>query len=131
MSVSRLSSRNHPLSQIFQLVDQICSRFEETCLRRGRPQRYTDAQMIKCMVFQVYYRIHSFRELEWKLKQDFWALRSIGIAEVPDHTTFCRRVKKNEESFYGKLYLNLKLGFVIGIPLLFALPNMTKKLKKA
>lgn len=104
MSVPRLSSRNHPLSQIFQLVDRLCSRFEETCLRRGRPQRYTDAQMIKCMVFQVYYRIHSFRELEWKLKQDFWALRSIGIAEVPDHTTFCRRVKKIEESFYGKLY---------------------------
>lgn len=104
MSVARLSSKNHPLSQIFLHIDQLCSRFSETHSRRGRPRRFTDAQIIKCMVYQVHYRIRSFRELEWKLKQDFWALRSIGITEVPDHSTFCRRVKQIEESLYGSLY---------------------------
>lgn len=103
MSVARLSSKNHPLYQIFLLVDQLCSRFEETC-RWGRPRRFSDATIIKCMVYQVYHRIHSFRELEWKLKQDFWALRSMGISEVPDHTTFCRRVKQIEESLYARIY---------------------------
>lgn len=104
MSVARLSSRNHPLFQLFSLVDQLCTRFEETSPRRGRPRRFSDAQIIKCMVYQLYYRIRSFRELEWKLKLDFWALRSIGITEVPDHSTFCRRVKQIEEDLYGDLY---------------------------
>jgi hypothetical protein len=104
MSVARLSSRNHPLYQTFQLIDDLCARFEETYLRRGRPRRFTNAQIIKCMVYQVYYRIHSLRELEWKLKQDLWALRSIEMVEVPDHSTFCRRVKQIEESLYSKIY---------------------------
>lgn len=43
------------------------------------------------------------RELEWKLKQDFWALRSIGIVEVPDRSTFCRRVKQIEEGLYSSI----------------------------
>lgn len=104
MSVARLSSRNHPLSELFSLVDQLCSRFEETRSRQGRPRRFSDAQIVKCLVYQVYYRIRSFRELEWKLKQDLWALRGMGISEVPDHSTFCRRVKAIEEDLYYRVY---------------------------
>jgi hypothetical protein len=104
LSVARLSSRNHPLFQIFQLVDQLCSRFGETCSSRGRPRLFTDEQIVKCMVYQVYHRIQGFRELEWKLTQDLWALRSMGISKVPDHSTFCRRTKEIEDGLYGELY---------------------------
>ncbi|MFC4547690.1 transposase, partial [Paenactinomyces guangxiensis] len=45
-------------------------------------------------------RIYSFRELEWKLNQDHWARRCIGLDEVPDHSTFCRRAKQIEEGLY-------------------------------
>ncbi|MBA4496596.1 transposase, partial [Paenactinomyces guangxiensis] len=59
---------------------------------------------LKCLVYQVFYRIRSFRELEWKLTQDYWARRSIRLKAIPDHTTLCRRVKQMEESLYAKLY---------------------------
>jgi Transposase DDE domain/Transposase domain (DUF772) len=105
MSVARLSARNHPLYEIFSEIDELVWRFVETPLnRRGRPQQFSDAQIMKCLVYQVYYRIRCFRELEWKLKHDYWALRTIGLNQVPDHTTFCRRTRKLEENLYYPMY---------------------------
>jgi hypothetical protein len=105
MSVARLSSRNHPLYQIFSLLDDLLMRFAETHSRhRGRPKKFSDVQILKCFVYQVFYRIRCFRELEWKLQQDYWAMRAMDLELVPDHTTLCRRMRKIEENLYYPIY---------------------------
>jgi transposase len=104
MSLPRLSSFNHPLSKIFNLIDSLVLQLSFPSTGRGRPKKFSDLQLIKCLVYQVFYRIRSFRELEWKLKQDYWAMRAIGLTEVPDYSTFCRRAKRIENRLYFKLY---------------------------
>jgi hypothetical protein len=80
-------------------------RFVETHQHhRGRPKKFSDAQILKCFVYQVFSRIRCFRELEWKLQQDHWVIRAIGLEQVPDHTTLFRRMRKIEENLYFCIY---------------------------
>lgn len=109
MSLPRLSSRNHPLYEIFHEVEALFVRFEETNGRRGRPIKFSDVQIVKCVIYQVFHRIRSYRELEWRLKQDHWAKRAIGIYEVPDYSTFCRRSKALEQSKCYQLFQEILL----------------------
>lgn len=90
--------------EIFAQIDKLFRCLEPEKPRKGRPDRFQDVQIMKCVVYQIHYRIVSFRELEWKLKRDYWTLRAIGLTEVPDHTTFCRRIKRLEEQVFGTLY---------------------------
>jgi Transposase DDE domain/Transposase domain (DUF772) len=104
LSLARLSSKNHPLAEIFAQIDKLFRCLEPKETRRGRPNRFQDVQIIKCVVYQIHYRIVSFRELEWRLRRDFWVIRAIGLSEIPDHTTFCRRIKRLEADIFGILY---------------------------
>jgi hypothetical protein len=72
--------------------------------RRGRPPKFSDAQIVKCMIYQVFYRIKSLRELEWRLRYDSHARTWIGLSEVPDHSTLSRRVTTIEKSSYELLF---------------------------
>jgi hypothetical protein len=93
--------------EIFQEVDALLMRFDETHGKRGRPPKFTNGQIIKCMMYQVFYRIRSYRELQWRLQRDHWAKRAIGLTEIPDHSTFCRRSKVLEESVCYELFQEL------------------------
>jgi hypothetical protein len=48
MSVARLSSRKHPLFQLFSQIDKLVWRFAvtHTC-RRGRPQKFIDFEVFR------------------------------------------------------------------------------------
>ncbi|MBA4495560.1 transposase [Paenactinomyces guangxiensis] len=94
-------------NQIFCCIEDMVRRFAETPSRAGKPKKFSDTQILKCLIYQAYYRIHSFRELEWKLNQDHWTRRCIGLDEVPDHSTFCRRAKQIEQGLYAPLYEEL------------------------
>jgi hypothetical protein len=105
MSVARLSSRNHSLYQISPLIDGVLMRFAETQSRhRGGSKKFSDVQILKCFVYQVFYRIRCFLELEWKLQQDYWAMRAMDLEQVPNHTTLCRSMRKIEENLYYPIY---------------------------
>jgi hypothetical protein len=107
MSLPRLSHRNHPLAELFYIVDEFLLRFEKTQGKRGRPAKFSNAQIVKCMVYQVFYLIRSYRELEWKLQKDHWAKRAMGLMEVPNYTTLCRRAKSLETNVCYELLQDL------------------------
>lgn len=61
------------LLQLFSKIDLLLKDFnleESFGDGRGRPQIYSDVQIMKCLVYQAFHRIVSFRELEWKLYHD-------------------------------------------------------------
>lgn len=54
------------------------------------------------MVYQVKNSIFSFRELEWRIKQDTAFRRIVGLESVPDYSTIALRVNKfDKELYYG------------------------------
>jgi hypothetical protein len=55
------------------------------------------------VVYQVFYKVTGFRELEWRLSLVPIACRIIGLATVPDHGTLSRRMGQLEETLYSRL----------------------------
>jgi hypothetical protein len=99
-------SKENPLLKLFEQVDRLLEGYQETKAvpTRGRPKLFHDAQILKCMVYQAFYRIVSFRELEWRLSHDPVARCLIALTKVPDHTTLFLRAKELEESLYHEIY---------------------------
>lgn len=101
-------TNENPLLQLFTKIDNLLQGFEphnhQHANRRGRPQLFSDVQIMKCLVYQAFHRIVSFRELEWRLHHDPIAKALIKIEKSPDHTTLFIRAKQLETTVYEPLY---------------------------
>ena len=71
---------------------------------KGRPRKYSDQQIVCCMLYGVKNSIFSLRELEYRIKQDYVFKSIIEIDEVPDYSTFSIRAKKLEKHIYYGIY---------------------------
>lgn len=71
---------------------------------KGRPRKYSDEQIVCCMIYGVKNSIFSLRELEYKIKQDHVFKAIIQINEVPDYSTLSLRAKHLEKHIYYCIY---------------------------
>ena len=74
---------------------------------KGRPRKYSDQQIVACMLYGVKNSIFSFRELEYRIKQDYTFKAIIQLTEVPDYSTFSLRAKALEQHLYYGVYAML------------------------
>lgn len=72
--------------------------------RKVRPRKYSDQQMVACMLYGVKNSIFSLRELEYRIKQDYIFKSIIQLNEVPDYSTFSLRAKSLEQHIYYGIY---------------------------
>ena len=71
---------------------------------KGRPRKYSDQQIVACMLYGVKNSIFSLRELEYRIKQDYTFKAIIQLSEVPDYSTFSLRAKALEQHIYYSVY---------------------------
>ena len=71
---------------------------------KGRPRKYSDQQIVCCMLYGVKNSIFSLRELEYKIKQDHIFKSIIQIDDVPDYSTLSLRAKHLEKHIYYGIY---------------------------
>ena len=74
---------------------------------KGRPRKYSDQQIVACMLYGVKNSIFSLRELEYRIKQDYTFKAIIELTEVPDYSTFSLRAKALEQHVYYGVYAML------------------------
>ena len=74
---------------------------------KGRPRKYSDQQIVACMLYGVKNSIFSLRELEYRIKQDYTFKAIIQLTEVPDYSTFSLRAKALEQHLYYGVYAML------------------------
>lgn len=95
----------HPLIPLFTQLERLLGEAKiEQRTGRGRRPVFSHLQILKCVVYQVFYRIIGFRELEWRLRLDPIACSFIGLSTVPDHSTLSRRINQLEETLYYHLF---------------------------
>lgn len=98
-------SPENPFIQFFDIINSAYALLDESPKRgKGRPRKYSDQQIIACLIYQVYHAIFSFRELEWYLKQDITFQKIIGLSSVPDYSTLFLRAKHLEKSIYFGIF---------------------------
>lgn len=71
---------------------------------KGRPRKYSDEQIVACMLYGVKNSIFSLRELEYRIKQDYVFKSIIQFNQVPDYSTFSLRTKSLEKHIYYGIY---------------------------
>ena len=71
---------------------------------KGRPRKYSDEQIVACMLYGVKNSIFSLRELEYRIKQDYVFQSIIKLEKVPDYSTFSLRSKTLEKHIYYGVY---------------------------
>ncbi|AGX42843.1 transposase DDE domain protein [Clostridium saccharobutylicum] len=71
---------------------------------KGRPRKYSDEQIVACILYGVKSSIFSLRELEYRIKQDFVFRTIIQLNQVPDYSTFSLRTKILEKHIYYGIY---------------------------
>lgn len=71
---------------------------------KGRPRKYSDEQIVSCMLYGVKNSIFSLRELEYRIKQDYVFQSIINLKQVPDYSTFSLRAKCLEKHIYYGIY---------------------------
>ena len=91
--------------RIFEVVNMVFDKLGHTGTKaKGRPKKYSDRQIVACLIYQVKNGIFSFRELEWRIKQDIVFQAIIGLKEVPDYSTFSIRANKIETRIFDAIY---------------------------
>ncbi|WP_243156135.1 transposase [Clostridium sp. C2-6-12] len=60
---------------------------------KGRPRKYSDEQIVVCVLYGVKSSIFSLRELEYRIKQDHVFQSIIQLSQVPDYSTISLRTK--------------------------------------
>ena len=68
-----------------------------------RPHKYSDEQIVCCMLYGVKNSIFSLRELEYRIKQDHIFKSIIQINDVPDYSTLSLRAKNLEKHIITEL----------------------------
>ena len=71
---------------------------------KGRPRKYSDEQIVACMLYGVKNSIFSLRELEYEIKKDYVFRAIILMDQTPDYSTFSLRAKNLEEHIYYGIY---------------------------
>lgn len=75
--------------------------------QRGRKHKYSDLQIILCLIYRIKNSIFSFRELEYRLKRDNEFCNIIGLQEIPDYSTLSIRARKIEFNIFNAVYAML------------------------
>ena len=55
---------------------------------KGRPRKYSDEQIVACMLYGVKHSIFSLRELEYKIKKDYVFQAIVNLKQIPDYSIF-------------------------------------------
>ena len=71
---------------------------------KGRPRKYSDEQIVACILYGVKSSIFSLRELEYRIKQDLVFQSIIQLNQVPDYSTFSLRTKILKKHIYYGIY---------------------------
>ena len=78
---------------------------------KGRLRKYTNEQIVACMIYQVKYNIFSLRKLEQRIKQDATFKSIIALKGIPGYTTLSIRINSIEKHiFYG--IFNIAVAFI-------------------
>lgn len=90
--------------KIFEAIKTAFTKLGIGAKTNGRPRKYSDEQIMCCMIYGVKNSIFSLRELEYRIKQDFIFQQIINLIDVPDYSTFSIRCKKLEQHIYYGIY---------------------------
>lgn len=91
--------------KIFEAVKIAFSKLNSnTESTKDRPRKYSDQQIVACMLYGVKNSIFSLRELEYRIKQDCTFKAIIQLNKVPDYSTFSLRAKALEQHIYYGIY---------------------------
>lgn len=83
--------------KIFQAIEIAFAKLNSNNKKtKDRPRKYSDQQMVACMLYGVKNSIFSLRELEYRIKQDYIFKSIIQLNEVPHYSTFSLRAKSLE-----------------------------------
>ena len=105
MIIPSIIERENTYYKIFQAVEIAFAKLNSNNKKtKGRPRKYSDQQMVACMLYGVKNSIFSLRELEYRIKQDYIFKSMIQLNEVPDYSTFSLRAKSLEQHLYYGIY---------------------------
>lgn len=105
MIIPSIIERENTYYKIFQAVEIAFAKLNSNNKKtKGRPRKYSDQQMVACMLYGVKNSIFSLRELEYRIKQDYIFKSIIQLNEVPDYSTFSLRTKSLEQHLYYGIY---------------------------
>lgn len=105
MIIPSIIERENTYYKIFQAVEIAFAKLNSNNKKtKGRPRKYSDQQMVACMLYGVKNSIFSLRELGYRIKQDYIFKSIIQLNEVPDYSTFSLRAKSLEQHLYYGIY---------------------------
>ena len=106
MSIALKMPIENAFIKIFEVVKSAYSKMRkiEASSIRGRKPKYSDIQMIMCMLYKSKNNIFSFRHLEYSLKRDAEFCKIIGLEDIPDYSTFSIRIRKIGTDIYYRIY---------------------------
>ncbi|NFI94904.1 transposase [Clostridium botulinum] len=91
--------------KIFEAVKIAFAKLNSNTIKvKGRPRKYSDEQIVACMLYGVKNSIFSLRELEYRIKQDCVFQSIINLEQVPDCSTFSLRATALEKHIYYGIY---------------------------
>lgn len=111
MIVALNIDKENPLLLACKQLDKIFDKIPKHEKKLGRPKKYSDLQIIKCLIYKVQRRIFCLRELEWALSFDPLAREIIGLSDVPDYSTFSLRQQHIEKGLYHTIF-NIAISFL-------------------
>ncbi|MDK2919940.1 MAG: hypothetical protein PWQ37_2673 [Candidatus Petromonas sp.] len=106
MIISLNMIKDNPFYKVCKKLQKIFDKFvsKTNHKKAGRPKKYSDLQIIQCLMYKVMKKICCLRELEWELSNDALAIKIIGLTDIPDHSTFSIRIKQIEDSLFYQIY---------------------------
>lgn len=106
MSIALKMPIENAFIKIFEVVKSAYYKMRkiEASSIRGRKPKYSDIQMIMCMLYKSKNNIFSFRHLEYSLKRDAEFCKIIGLEDIPDYSTFSIRIRKIGTDIYYRIY---------------------------
>ena len=82
--------------KIFEAIKYVFNKLNNTEKKKGRPYKYSDEQILACVVYGVRNSIFSLRELEYKINRDPLFKYIIGINKASEYSTLSLRLNKIE-----------------------------------
>lgn len=105
MIISLNISNENTYYKIYEAIEIVFSKLElKKSKTKGRPKKYSDKQIVACMIYGAQNSIFSLRELEYKIKQDIVFRHIINLNTVPDYSTFSLRAAALEKHIYYAIY---------------------------
>ena len=99
MIISRKIKTENDNYKIFEAVKIAFAKLNSNIKNsKGRPRKYSDEQIVACILYGVKRSIFSLRELEYELKKDYVFQSIINLNEISDYSTLSLRVR---DIYYG------------------------------